>query len=232
MNGLGSGLMDLIGGGLGFLLTLCVFSYLLGDNALFRIAIHIFVGVAAGFVAAMAIRSVIFPQLIIPLFSSILTEKLTVLPLILLSILLFAKAFRRLSFLGSPVMAFLVGVGAAAAVGGALLGTLFPQFQATIQLFDTQAMGQAGKDVVLELAKGVVIMLGVVVAFASFQFNTGIIKNPSLRALWNLIYWAGRIIVAVTLGAIFAGVYLASLAALTERLSALVNFLVSLFSVP
>ena len=227
-----SGIGDLIGGTIGFLLTLCVFSYLLGDNALFRIAIHIFIGVAAGFVAAMAIRSVIFPHLIAPLFSPIMVDKLWVLPPLLFSLMLFAKAFPRLSFLGSPVMAFLVGAGAAAAVGGALLGTLFPQFSASVQLFDTQAISRAGKDSVIELTKGVVIMLGIVVAFASFQFNTGIIKNPSLRALWNLIYWGGRIIVAITLGAIFAGVYLASLAALTERLSTLWTYLTQLFILP
>ena len=227
-----SGIGDLIGGTVGFLLTLCIFSYLLGDNALFRIAIHIFIGVTAGFVAHMAIRSVIFPHLIAPLFSPTLVDKLWVLPPLLFSLMLFAKTFPRLSFLGSPVMAFLVGAGAAAAIGGALLGTLFPQFQASVQLFDTQAISRAGKDSVIELTKGVVIMLGMVVAFASFQFNTGIIKNPSLRALWNLIYWGGRIIVAITLGAIFAGVYLASLAALTERLSALWTYLTQLFILP
>ena len=54
MSELGIDFTSLIGGALGFLLTLCVFSYLLGDNALFRIAIHIFIGTAAGFVAQNA----------------------------------------------------------------------------------------------------------------------------------------------------------------------------------
>ena len=136
MSGLGIEMVDLIGGLLGFLLTLCVFSYLLGDNGLFRFAIHIFIGVAAGFVAATALRSVIFPQLLVPLIGGAPAERLWVLFPLLLSFLLVAKAFPRLSILGSPVMAFLVGVGAAVAVGGALLGTLFPQFQATTQLFN------------------------------------------------------------------------------------------------
>jgi hypothetical protein len=39
-------LPDLLGGFVGLLLTLLVFSYLLGDNVLFRITIHIFIGVA------------------------------------------------------------------------------------------------------------------------------------------------------------------------------------------
>jgi len=230
MSGLGINMADLIGGLLGFLLTLCVFSYLLGDNVLFRLAIHIFIGVAAGFVAAMALRSVIFPQLLGPLIGGDLNQKLWVLFPILLSLLLVAKAFPRLSILGSPVMAFLVGVGAAVAVGGALLGTLFPQFQATTQLFDTAAIQASGNEVVLALFNGILILVGVVVTFASFTFNTGFIKNPSLRALWNLTHWFGRGFVAITFGVIFAGVYLASLAALTERLNSLLVFLFKLFS--
>jgi hypothetical protein len=230
MSGLGIDMVDLIGGLLGFLLTLCVFSYLLGDNALFRFAIHIFIGVAAGFVAAMTLRSVIFPQLFVPLISGAPVERLWVLFPLLLSFLLAAKAIPRFSILGSPVMAFLVGVGAAVAVGGALLGTLFPQFQATTQLFDTAAIQASGADVGGKLLNGVLILLGLVVTFASFHYNTGFLKNTSLRALWNLIYWSGRVFVVITFGVIFAGVYLASLAALTERLNALLVFLFKLFS--
>ena len=230
MSGLGIDMVDLIGGLLGFLLTLCVFSYLLGDNGLFRFAIHIFIGVAAGFVAATALSGVIFTQLLVPLIGGAPVEKLWVLFPLLLSFLLVAKAFPRLSILGSPVMAFLVGVGAAVAVGGALLGTLFPQFQATTQLFNVAAIQASGKEVGLELFYGALILLGVVVTFASFQYNTGFLKNTSLHVLWNLIYWIGRGVVAITFGAIFAGVYLASLAALTERLNSLLVFLFQLFS--
>jgi hypothetical protein len=230
MSGLGIDMLDLIGGLLGFLLTLCVFSYLLGDNALFRLAIHIFIGVAAGFVAAMALSGVIFPQLLVPLIGGAPVEKLWVLFPCLLSLLLITKAFPRISILGSPVMAFLVGVGAAVAVGGALLGTLFPQFRATTQLFDTAAIQASGKEVGVELLNGGLILLGLVVTFASFQYNTGFLKNSSLRALWNLIHWSGRVFVAITFGVIFAGVYLASLAALTERLNSLLLFIFKLFS--
>jgi hypothetical protein len=143
---------------------------------------------------------------------------------------LVTKAFPRVSILGSPVMAFLVGVGAAVAVGGALLGTLFPQFEATTQLFYMAALQEAGKDTGIELLYGVLILLGLVVTFASFQYNTGFLKNPSLLAVWNLIYWSGRGMVAITFGVIFAGVYLASLAALTERINSMLVFLFNLFS--
>ena len=40
--------LDLIAGWVSLVLTLMVFSYLLGDNVLYRLAIHVLVGVAAG----------------------------------------------------------------------------------------------------------------------------------------------------------------------------------------
>ena len=51
----GLGLADVIGAFVGFVLTLLVFSYIFGDNVLFRIAMHIFIGVAAGYVVAISV---------------------------------------------------------------------------------------------------------------------------------------------------------------------------------
>ena len=54
-------LLDFIGLALGFLLTILVFSYLLGDNPFFRLAIHIFIGVSAAYVALVTINNVLIP---------------------------------------------------------------------------------------------------------------------------------------------------------------------------
>jgi len=62
-------ILDLAGTFLGFVLTLMTFSYVFGDNALFRIAIHIFIGVSAGYAAIIAWYSVIWPQLVMPIIS-------------------------------------------------------------------------------------------------------------------------------------------------------------------
>ena len=55
------GWLDGIGAFLGFVLTLLIFSYLIGDNPLFRITVHIFIGVSAGFAAVIALENVILP---------------------------------------------------------------------------------------------------------------------------------------------------------------------------
>jgi hypothetical protein len=39
------------------------------------------------------------------------------------------------------------------------------------------------------------------------------------------IAWSGRLFIAITLGVLFAGVYMAALTAMIERLSSLINFI-------
>ena len=126
-----------------FTLTLMVGTYIIRDNPLFRFALHLFIGVAAGYAGAVALNGVILPQVIGPFFQFFSGGGLDILvlavPPLLLGLLLFAKLTNRLAWLGTPTMAFLVGVGAAAAVGGAVLGTLFPQVQAAATLVGCSA---------------------------------------------------------------------------------------------
>ena len=41
----------------------------------------------------------------------------------------------------------------------------------------------------------------------------------------EFLAWFGRIFIAITLGAVFAGVYSAAMTALIERISSLINFI-------
>ena len=47
--------MDDIGLIIGFVFTLMIFSYLLGDNFLYRLAVYVFVGFTAGFIAIVTV---------------------------------------------------------------------------------------------------------------------------------------------------------------------------------
>ena len=136
--------MDLVGGFIAFFLTLSVLSYALGDNLIFRISIHIFVGSSAGFVVVAAFYSILWPQLFRPLLFGSLDERLFTLVPLGLAFLLFCKTSSRFNLLGAPVMAFLTGVGGATIVAGALLGTLLPQIKATIGLFEPKYLFHPG----------------------------------------------------------------------------------------
>ena len=111
---------DLIGAAVAFVLTLLVLSYIIGDNPLFRIAIHLFVGVASGLAVVIAFYNILWPQLIQPLiFGSELERFFLLIPLVLSGLLL-TKISPRLGGWGRLAVAFLVGVGAATAIGGAI----------------------------------------------------------------------------------------------------------------
>lgn len=211
---------DLIGSFLGFGFTLMIFSYVFGDNALFRLGIHIFIGVASGFAAVIAWYNVIWPQLLLPLFTGSQGERLSLIAPLVLSGLLLFKASPRLSHLGNLPVALLVGVGAATAIGGAVLGTIFPQASAAINLFDLQAARQGEGNLALTLVKGILILVGTLATLIYFHF--GVRERPgqpSRRPEWiESLAWIGQIFIAITLGALFAGVYTAALTALVERI--------------
>ena len=55
-----------IGVALGLVLTLMIYSYILGDNPLYRIAVHVLVGVGLGYASIVVFNSVLIPQLVDP----------------------------------------------------------------------------------------------------------------------------------------------------------------------
>ncbi len=211
--------LDFVMGIVAFLFTLFIFSYLIGDNPLFRIAVYIFVGVAAGYVAAVACRQVLWSDLIYPLLHDAPLQKaLLTIPLIL-SALLLVKVSPRLTRLGMPAMALLVGVSAAVAVGGAVMGTIFPQIDATINLFDARSATSASQFAEM-MFNGAWILAGVVTTLVYFHFGARTSNNGSVRrfALIEVVAFIGSIFLAITLGVLFAGVYSAALTALIDRL--------------
>jgi len=226
--------INLVTGVMGFLFTLLVFSYVLGDNPLFRIAVYIFVGVSSGYIAVIAWWQVIMPRLVYPLMSAITSGSMLDLGLILVlflaAILLLMKASPSLTGMGRIVMAFLVGVGAAVTLAGALMGTLIPQVLGTINAFDmTSASGNIGLFIEV-ITNGVIILAGTVLTLAYFHFGARPKADGSMHRLGliEILAWGGRIFIGIALGAVFAGVYSAALTSLIERISSLINFITDL----
>lgn len=225
-------LPDLIGSLLGFFLTLMVFSYIFGDNALFRATIHLFIGAAAGYAAVVAWYNVTWPQLFLPLILGSQSERLYALfPLILSGLLLF-KISPRLSRYGGPAIAYLVGIGAAVAIGGSVLGTIFPQTLASMNLLDLEAAQQSGETPLWLLIQGLLIVLGTVTTLVYFHFGAQQkLGDTPKRPEWvEFLAVIGQVFIAITLGVVFAGVFTAALTALIERVSYLGDFLLPLFS--
>ena len=213
-------LLDFIGLGLGFLFTILIFSYLLGDNPFFRLAIHIFIGVSAAYVALVTINNVLIPRLIIPLINGTRGERLLSLLLFIPSLFLLTKA-TPLRKAGNWSVAILVGIGAAAAVGGAITGTI-NSVDPSAYAISTSRWDQA--------INGFIIVLGTVTTLIYFHFGTRVTPGQSSERLPIIekISKIGKVFLAITFGALYAGVYLSALAALVERLAFVWEFLNSI----
>jgi len=220
---------DLIPAGISFLITVLILSYLIGDNPLFRAAIYVFVGAAAGYVAAVAWNEVINPSLVQPVWSGTIftnpSQVVLVIPLLGSALLLF-KVSPRLSHLGQLPMAYLVGVGAAVTIGGAGVGTLFPQINATLNGFDLSSADLSGADTAFKFVNAVAVLVGVIGTLVYFHFGATQKADGSVRRniLINILSWVGRIYIAVTFGVLFAGVYMAALTALIKRIDSIGGF--------
>lgn len=207
---------DFIVGIVSFLFTIMILSYLIGDNFLFRLAVHIFVGVSAGYVAAVAIRQVILPYLFVPLLQGDMEERtLLAIPLIFF-VLMLMKMSPRLSSLGGPAVGYLVGAGAAVAISGAVLGTILPQAAAAVQPFDWSQ----NPNPLVTLFNGAVMLIGTITTLVYFQFGARRADDGSVKrsVIVEALAWVGKLFVALTLGVLFAGVLSAALTALIERI--------------
>lgn len=186
-------------------LTLLVFSYLLGDTPLFRVAQAIFVGVTIGYAITAAVYLVLVPLLFDPLFLDPVTNSYLLIPLVL-GLLLLAKLRAAWSPLGNLTIAFLFGVGSALALGGALEGTLLPQLSALVVPLDSLENG--------------LLVVGALGALLSFRFIQPQATRPTTRLIeafgrgWGAF---GRWFVFIALGALFASVAVSRISILVNR---------------
>ncbi len=194
----------------GAVLTIMVFSYLLSDSPLFRVAEHLLVGTALGFAAVVAVHQVLIARLATPLLQDSVANAHLAIPLAL-GVLLLAKIYPPLAWVGNPSMALLFGVGAAVAAGGALTGTLLRQAQATmVSLSPGEDPAAAVNNLIL-----VVGTLGTL-GYFYFSLEGGSRAGEFRRALSRSWRMVGRGFIMITFGALFAN-------ALTTRISLLID---------
>ena len=209
--------LDQIGIIVGAILTLLILSYLIGDNFLFRLAVHILVGVGAAYAAVVVIFDVILPRLVQPLLDRVDPVAMIIaVAALVLSVMLLFKISPRLAWIGNLPVGYIVGVGAAVALGGALFGTLGPQITATA----APAGGlMAGPDAsgTYNFILNVIIFLGTLTTLLSFGFY-----RVTRSGLLSGVHAVGRqFFLMIALGATFALVFMASVTLLIARIEAI-----------
>jgi hypothetical protein len=215
--------LDLIAGWASLVLTLLVFSYVLGDNVLYRLAIHVLVGVAAGYVAIVAVESVLWPWIndtILTVFEDsgdtatrFAMGAVGIVPF-LIGVLLLFKASSRLAPIGNLGLAFIIGVGTAVAIVGAAAGTILPLAQ------------DAGESVGDNTANGIVILVGTICTLVYFQYlavrRAGKIEQPlPIRFLGSI----GHGFIMIAFGALYAGAIVTSLTIFSDVVDTQLRFI-------
>lgn len=184
----------------GVIITLAIFSYLLGDNLLYRWALALLVGTSVGYALAVVVRFVLLPRL-----SSEL-RGFYIVPLILGGLLLL-KGFPRFAALGNVSMGFMMGTGAAVAISGALLGTIIPQTLATGASVSLHGDWRSVFD-------GVLVFVGTVLALFAFSPRVRAISatdsggevDLERRSRWGTwVQHVGRGFVVIALAVAFGG---------------------------
>lgn len=203
--------LEAIGQWVAFILTLIVFSYLIKDNFLYRLALHVLIGVAAGYAFLVSYKAVIEKKLFLPLLQDPQTNFGLIVPLIL-GLLLLTKLLPRAGWLGNLSLAFLFGVGAGLAVGGAVAGTLWPQVKASVLSLNPVQVGFG------EAINNLIISVGTLSALFYFYF-TGTRRRRVLKAWVSL----GKVFIMMAFGALFATGLVTFLTLLASRIKFLLE---------
>ncbi len=218
--------LDLLNISVAAVLTLFVYSYLLRDNALYRIAAHLVVGVGVAYALTVAVHEVLNPKLLIPLQNTIAGEatRTDLLIPFTLGTLLLARAVPRGARLGNYGLATLLGVGLGVAVGGALVGTLIPQLLATmLPLAPVNGVG------ITQAVLNVLVVVGTALALLSFTYTrnarTPTLDGSNIAATDHptLPHRLGRWVLMIAFGALLGGTILTYTSVLVGRWDFLIN---------
>ena len=214
-----------------FVLTLMVFSYLLGDVPLighvYRVAVYIFAGMTAAFTLIVSYEGLVLPYLQDiqdPTTSwTSLGNRADIyifFTALLFGFLLLLKPIKSLTWLTNSIFAVVIVVSASVAVVGALTGTLFPLLYATAAL-PTNLLSDFNA-----MVDALLIFVGTMTALFYFHYQVRAHEDgvPRQSRLGSGIRHIGKIFLVTALGAIYASTILSSLTILTERIGFLFQF--------
>ncbi len=184
---------EVIGLWLAALLTLAIYSFLYGDNPVYKLAEHIFVGISAAYGAGIVYHQVLIPELINPLFRPELVEqpgpKYSLIIPGLLGLLIFSRFIPRYDWLSRWPIAFIMGLYAGLSIPRSMQSLVLLQMHGTMQPIWplVTAEGWVGVDNLL-------LVVGVICTLAYFYFSLphrGLMGGLSRVGIWFLMIGFG-----------------------------------------
>lgn len=180
-------------------LTLAIYTILVGDNPIYKFAEHLLLGLTIGYSLVVTVKSILIPQAITPLADGNVPA---IIPVVLGSVM-FLRIHPKLSGWSQIPLALLIGAGAGASIPAMMQARVLKQASATIS-------GSGSVD-------GVIILLGVLVTLMYFVFT-----KPHSGA-WGRAAVAGRYFMMIFFGATFAYTVMSRMALLIGRLEFLLS---------
>ncbi len=176
------------------LLNLGLWSFLIGDNRLFRLVQNFYVGAAVAHTFVLAYRDTLIPNLWEPMIQG---KYLLIIPA-LLGLLLFTRVVKKYSDISRIPMTFIVGVRAALAIRGSLLSDLATQVASIM--------------VPLNNVNNVILIIGTICTLVYFTFT---IKPTPVTKSMSVV---GRFFMMAAFGAAFGNTVMARMSLLIGRL--------------
>jgi hypothetical protein len=189
----------------GAVLTIMIFSYLLGDNFIYRIAISIFIGASAAYVLIVSVESVLLPWIDTTILNPA-APWLRVVGLIpfLIGVLLLFKASPRLSRVGNVGLVAVLGIGTSLALVGAINGTLLPLAQGS-----AVSQGDPLSTIIAVIGTTTVLIY---FTYVGVRRPGGEVEQPLYVRGPGLV---GQAFIVITLGATYALLIISALTVLT-----------------
>ena len=189
------------------LLTLFIFSFLFGDNPLYKFAEHLYVGVSVGYMIVIYYFNFFKPDLIDPLFQQ--GQFILIIPM-LLGICYFAVFVQKFSWAIRIPMGFVLGWGSGIAIPAILQANIIRQIQGSLI---TPEMTQSWDTLVW----GIVALVGVITTVVYFFFSR------EQKGAYKVVANIGIVYIMIGFGASFGYTVMARISLLLGRLQFLMG---------
>jgi len=213
---------------MGGISTLAIYSFLIKENAFYRIFEHVFIGISAGLGTVLSIRYFLWPQILVPMFGLDIVEypdgtysqeynRLYLLYLLPMAfgMLYYFLLSRRFGWVAKLVIGFSLGAAGGLAFKGffaEMLPQLFASFKPLI-VFSSKDEFQWAESLnnTVFVATLLIVMY---YFFFSFKLEARVLSKVSLSGRWLMM---------VCFGAFFGSTVMARMALLVERIQFLLG---------
>jgi hypothetical protein len=168
----------------GIILTISIFSFLYKDNALYKFAEHLVVGISAGYFVVLLYWTSLKPKLVDTVFGNFSEEWFYIFPGIL-GLMMLLRFSKRLSWISRYPIALYIGIGSGIAIPLSMYTFINRQLSATMI-----PMGFSSWDLFWNILIVIGVICGVIYFFFSKE-HTGVFGGLAKVGIWVLMIGFG-----------------------------------------